>query len=89
VVSTSPTAPIQVLCQDGVAANSWADGPGLEDGVRTHHPATFTVHSVDIDGNPVKPTVVSRFVAKIAGPVNKDIPREGQWRWYLHWYLQR
>jgi filamin len=66
-------SPVQVLCQDGVAANSWADGPGLEDGVRTHHPATFTVHSVDIDGKPVRHGG-EPFVAKIAGPVNKDIP---------------
>jgi len=66
-------SPVSVLCQDGVAANSWAEGPGLENGVRTHHPATFTVHSVDIDGKPVKHGG-EPFVAKISGPQNKDVP---------------
>lgn len=37
------------------ARNSWADGPGLENGVNKNRqvkPSEFTIHAVDKNGNP-------------------------------------
>jgi len=50
------------------AANSWAEGPGLEE-AWDNEPAYFTIHAVDEDGNPRKDGG-DKFDVKIAGPEN-------------------
>jgi len=49
--------PIDYSSETAHAGNSWAEGPGLEDGVnktRQKVPSTFTIHAVDRDGNEKK-----------------------------------
>jgi len=58
------------------AGNSWADGPGLEDGVnktRQPTPSTFTIHAVDRDGNP-KSTGGDLFDVVIEDPLFDIVP---------------
>jgi len=45
-------SPYKVLIENGNAANSYAEGPGLEGGMQNKE-GVFTIHAVDADGKPV------------------------------------
>eukprot|EP01126_Amoeba_proteus_P046704 TRINITY_DN528_c0_g1_i13.p1 TRINITY_DN528_c0_g1~~TRINITY_DN528_c0_g1_i13.p1 ORF type:complete len:506 (+),score=99.57 TRINITY_DN528_c0_g1_i13:72-1520(+) len=60
------------------AGNSWADGPGLQDGLnktRQPQPSTFTIHAVDRDGNP-KTSGGDLFDVVIEDPLFDIVPTE-------------
>lgn len=60
------------------AGNSWADGPGLENGVNKNRqvkPSTFTIHAVDKNGNP-KTTGGDLFDVVIEDPLFDIIPNQ-------------
>jgi len=59
-------SPYHPLIENANAGKSWADGDGLTHG-QTKHPLTFTIHSVDADGHPVKEGG-DPFEVKISGP---------------------
>jgi len=61
-------SPFTPLMEHGNAGRSYAEGDGLTHG-QTRRPCTFTIHSVDGDGNHV-PTGGDPFDVKISGPEN-------------------
>lgn len=64
-------SPFKVLHQQGNAAKSYADGPGITNG-QAEHDQKFTIHSVAPDGTPVK-VGGDPFVVKVTGP-SGDVP---------------
>jgi len=66
-------SPFKVLIENGSAANSYAEGPGLEGGMQGKE-GVFTIHAVDADGKPVK-TGGDPFNVKIKGPEGELKPQ--------------
>eukprot|EP01127_Copromyxa_protea_P010407 TRINITY_DN2534_c0_g1_i1.p1 TRINITY_DN2534_c0_g1~~TRINITY_DN2534_c0_g1_i1.p1 ORF type:complete len:415 (-),score=146.57 TRINITY_DN2534_c0_g1_i1:24-1268(-) len=70
------TVPIDYSSETAHAGNSWADGPGLENGVnknRQLEPSVFTIHAVDKNGQP-KTTGGDLFDVIIEDPLFDIIP---------------
>jgi filamin len=55
------------------ATKSFADGPGVEGGCDTWHPAQFTVHAVDPEGKPV-PTGGDPFDVVVTDAKGEEVP---------------
>lgn len=76
-IKDSPfNVPIDYSSETAHAGNSWADGPGLENGVnknRQVHPSEFTIHAVDKNGNP-KTTGGDLFDVVIEDPLFDIVP---------------
>jgi filamin len=56
--------------------NSYAEGPGLEDGNTTAEPTHYTIHTVDKNGNPVKKggsPVAVEIIGPDGSPVDADL----------------
>jgi len=70
------TVPIDYSSETAHAGNSWAEGPGLEDGVnktRQVEPSVFTIHAVDRDGKEKK-TGGDLFDVIIEDPLYDIVP---------------
>jgi filamin len=63
--------PHKVNVFNATPENSYAVGPGLEKG-QADHPATFVIHAVDVDGQPIK-TGGDPFAVSVAGPHNTSV----------------
>lgn len=59
-------APHKVINYGATPENSYAVGPGLEKG-QAEHPAVFTIHGVNVDGQPLK-TGGDPFSVSVEGP---------------------
>jgi filamin len=59
-------SPYKVIVFAATPEHSYAVGPGVEKG-QAEHPAHFTVHAVDVDGNPIK-TGGDPFAVFVEGP---------------------
>jgi len=70
------TVPIDFSSETASAANSYAEGPGLEDNINTNRmksPAQFTIHAADRDGNH-KTTGGDDFDVFIEDPLFDQLP---------------
>jgi len=63
--------PHKVIVYSATPENSYAVGPGIEKG-QALHPATFTIHGVDVDGNPLKEGG-DPFAVSVEGPHNVSV----------------